>query len=265
MNIVVYTGYTRLLRENWESILNTTYYSDLVLFVLWSDNNQHDIQWLRNKLPLARIELIDQVSFHDAFDSSWNSGSFNRWLSQYYIIKVAYDILSEYHSIDYSIIIRSRTDLLVNSKVNFSILNYDVIVPGIKFGIGVTDYFAVMNWRGFQCYSNNFELLNYFKESNILVPPELSLGICLHDNSINVFVDRKLPMILLSSSAGKITIRNTYRSELLGRYPQFSHSKFVDNLSVPFFREFWVRLISIVFDFTLYLKFMFMKRKFYSE
>ena len=99
-----------------------------------------------------------------------------------------------------------------NLKID-SIKENEILVPGSKFGIGYTDYFALSRRSSMRIYCNLLDTIIDLLKINILLTPEIVLALHLQRNGVAVKIDQNLPQILLKRAKHKLINRNNFRSE----------------------------------------------------
>jgi hypothetical protein len=230
-NWILFTGQLRLIKENISSILNhnSNKINTKYVFVLWDTTPVKQIEYLKKSLPKAQIYMINEFSISKKIKKDLKIPNIvENWIRQFFVINKAYDILKD-HLGEKDLIVRSRTDLLVNN-FEFSLEYEDIKVPGVKFGIGFTDYFAVMNKKAFKLYANTFNIMkNNYYEGRFL-PPEVNLGIALFDYRVRIKTDETLPRILIKSLGDKLKYRTSYKNE---NSQYYMHSIFSLSINSP--------------------------------
>lgn len=259
MRYLIYTGELRLVRENIHSILISAGCVDVVCFFLWNDISKSDIDFISNKLlnsafyyfrtPLINSSKVLTLEENIIVD---------KWIYQYYLIHKAFTILKDKGINEHDLIIRSRTDLFVENEFSLNFDNSDVVVPGFKYGIGVTDYFAVNTFKGFHAYSKTFQKLLWFKKQGILLPPEVVLGLSLHDHMIKVTANPEFPRLLLGLNNRKLYFRTSLINENSIRYLTFTNSNFILNKKANnFLSEFMSRIYYSTLGKLVYIRLRF--------
>ena len=157
---VLFTGQVRLSKLNIRSIKEHTSkkITTKFVFILWDTTPKEEIQWIKKNLTSSEFFLIPE---YDPSKELNNNQTIPvrviNWLRQFYAISQAYKLLEPIIQ-EEDQVIRSRTDLYVRN-LNFENISDDIIVPGIKFGTGYTDYFAIMNKKAFKLYPSNYEFM----------------------------------------------------------------------------------------------------------
>jgi hypothetical protein len=230
-NWVLFTGELRLVNENFNSILNHNQAkaNTKYIFVLWEKTSREKINWLKKSLPNTQIYLIGEFNINKEIkDDLKIPDTVENWMRQFYAIYKAHDLINSSLQTN-DIVIRSRTDLLV-SNLQFGLEAVDIKIPGIKFGIGFTDYFAIMNKKAFKNYAQTFKMMesNYYEGR--FLPPEINLGLVLFESGVKIKTEKSLPRILLTLKNNKLIYRGSYSNENSQFY---QHSQFSYDIISP--------------------------------
>ena len=232
MNWVIFTGQLRLAKKNIRSILNHASYSGETqfVFILWDSVADDEVNFIKQNVPKAIVKKIPGYSIPKPIKQSLNiPDRVENWMRQYYIISRAFEMLKdEFKSGD--IVIRSRTDLLVEERINTGLSNTHVLFPGVKFGIGYTDYIAIMRAPFLEYYARTFDYMSYYYFKEIFLPPEVLLGISFSNRNFSVKTSKALPRRLLKPIQGGMVTRGTYLNE---NSQYYQRSEFTSNADKP--------------------------------
>ena len=260
-SIVIYAGQPRLIEENLQSILYTLKkFKAKAFFAFWENDDPKKIfsNFLKEKIPDAQIYYINP---RDEL-TSWISGKdtlinkeIHKYISQYDALQQSYELLKSNNELNSeTLLIRSRTDLYLKpSKKDLILSQNSIIVPGIKFGVGIYDIFA---------YGKNNLMKNYFScinsmihlyKNGYLLPPELVLGLHLGQNKVPFIINRFLKLKLLQiTKDNSLKSRTSYHAQIcmrpsihLGQWHDKQNSKEVKE---SFFDEIINRLVGIYND-----------------
>lgn len=219
--IILYAGQPRLILENINSIkssVNTE--NNHYIFALWDNNESKKVikelkKHLKNYdsiLIKPRSYLWEKITTNL---SGFHGDDFKKVLYQYDALQQAMNFAETKLSTneDHQLWCRSRTDLFIDKiKLKEKYSNF-LVVPGSKFGIGYTDYFAISNKNNMRVYCDLIDTILDLLKLNIFLTSEIVLAIHLNKMQIPVIIDKDLPQILLKKKKNKLLRRNNYRSE----------------------------------------------------
>ena len=223
--IILYSGLPKLIKNNLKSIKNTCQIENYhLIFCLWEEDEQSisTINTLKKHFENINFKLIKPRNYlWENITSDFSNFYGDNFLSILYqfdslqqCMKFAEELIKDDLNQEWC---RSRGDLYVKNLKIESIKENEILVPGSKFGIGYTDYFALSGRSSMRIYCNLLDTVIDLLKINILLTPEIVLALHLQRNGVAVKIDQNLPQILLKKSKHKIVKRNNYRSEYSSR------------------------------------------------
>lgn len=259
---VLFTGQLRLSKLNIRSIKEhaSTKITTKFIFILWDTTPKEEIQWVKKNLTNSEFFLIPEYEPSKELNKNHTIPvKVINWLRQFYAINQAFKLLEPIIQ-EEDQVIRSRTDLFVRN-LTFENISDDIIVPGIKFGTGYIDYFAIMNKMAFKFYSFTYELMEQFYLDGRYLPPELVLGFSMSHKDISISSNKSLPRILLTIKNNRLSFRGSFLNENSQYFTKHEFATNNDSIKPNIIIRILYRLFDFLKDILFKIKLLFSNGK----
>lgn len=238
--IFIYSGLPRFVKQNLSSIeyVSKSMPGSVSIFSFWESNPETDeaIKVLNKNVTPAfffKIKPSEKtLNFFSLNGEQKLPSMIVNSLLQFDAISQAYDnALSVVDENEKDLIwVRSRTDLLIKRKLDLKVVENDVVyLPGVKFGIGFTDYFGWGSKKSIESYTKTYNMMLNLFSQDIFLPPEVCLGLTLQKTKTKVIVDRNLPTGLVQLKNDRLILRSSYQNERSTRYRRYWNCPYYGN------------------------------------